>query len=78
MPYQSHPPVVRSRFETWRDYAALAVIISGVSYGIYKLYEVSIKVRTYYTAVPLRYRTAPSCKEIVMLLNCGVAFLVEL
>ncbi|XP_072035837.1 peroxisomal membrane protein PEX14-like [Amphiura filiformis] len=39
VPYQSPPPVVKSRFDTWRDYAALAVIISGVSYGFYKLYE---------------------------------------
>lgn len=35
VPYMQPPPP--SRVTTWRDYAAVAVIISGVSFGIYKL-----------------------------------------
>ncbi|XP_071505571.1 peroxisomal membrane protein PEX14-like [Diadema antillarum] len=35
MPYMQPPPP--SRVSTWRDYMAIAVIISGVSFGLYKL-----------------------------------------
>ena len=54
------------------DMAVLAISVIVATPNL-RVFVKQVKVRSYFAVVALHCRTAPSCKEIVMLLRCGVA-----